>query len=263
MRTDGAAGAAGQSGSRFDSPEAAFRAAADAIAREDWHGVAGTCDPVSLAAFRRQLVAQFDRTESPGVLTVDEYLRHYPEMPRAVAEYHVEQHKAQSDPVRQLRRELPDAEDVAHLKRLGPEEVFALWLAGRSPRREVERMLAEQGIDPGSAASMLEQLTPSFAYEPVGAVADGERVAHVLYRMGGVHSEDDGPEAAAWLAGLPVEERELTRELAGRQHPMVATCRRQPDGSWRLIADHGFLRLGSFGICVTPEPADEPKDDAR
>lgn len=187
------------------------------------------------------------------MLTVEEYLRHSPEMPRAVAEYHVAQHRLMADPLWRMQQELPGVEGVEQLKQLGPEEVFARWLDGRTPRRQIERMIAEGRIGAASAELTLEQVAPALHYEPIGVLADGDRVAHVLYRPLEQDPDDAGTEAAEWMARMPPDERELTRDLAGRQHPMVATCRRQPDGSWRLIAGYGFLMLGSITICVAPE----------
>ena len=86
-----------------------------------------------------------------------------------------------------------------------------------------------------------------YHYVPLGAVADGERIAHVLFRN----------------ALDPDDAQTLARELWGRAHPHVATCRRQPDGTWRLVADHDFLHVASVIISgVREEDATSDADDA-
>lgn len=83
---------------------------------------------------------------------------------------------------------------------------------------------------------------------PLGAVPDGERVTHVLFRNAFDPEEAWSGDAAGWLAGRPADGQELARQLWGRGHSQVATCRRQPDGTWRFIADPDFLRISSVQI---------------
>ena len=54
------------------------------------------------------------------------------------------------------------------------------------------------------------------------------------------------------------------RELSRYGSPLVATCRRQPDGTWCLLADHGFLGTSGTVIGVVEEEPEGGADaDAR
>jgi hypothetical protein len=246
--------------SDHQDPLALFGAAVAAVNAEDWAAAAALCDPVSLRAFHRQLLEQFAPRERQPPLTVDEYLRHAPEMPRAVAEYHVAQHERLADPGERLRRELPGIADAAALGALTPAQAFAAWLDGRSPRRQLARLAAEGRITPWAATLDAGGLGQFFRYVPLGAVADGDRVVHVLFRDAFDPEEAWTGEAAEWLAGRPPDEQALARELWGRGHPRVATCRRQPDGTWRLLADHDFLRIAAVHIADvrSAAPGEDP-----
>lgn len=238
----------------FATPVEAFRAAVDALDRSQWLAAASTCDPMSLAGFRRQLVEQFRRAEPEHVMTIEAYMRFQPEMPREVAEYLYAQYRRAADPGRRFQEELPGLASIEDLERLTPVEVFAAWLDGRSPRRQVARQLADRGIDTATAAASLEEVSPFGNFEPIGSLPDGEGVAHVLYRHGSYRKEEGAADSEEWLAGMSPEERELALALAGRSHPMVTTCRQQPDGSWRLLAGYDFLQTGSFGVEISAEP---------
>lgn len=222
-----------------------MRAAIEIVNRADWHAAAGLCDPVSLVRFRRQLLEQLEPDATRFELTVEEYLRLSPDMPRAVAEYYVAQHRARTDPGQRLREELPEISDLDSLRSMSPEAVFASWLDGRSPRRQIERLAAESRITPNRATLPTEVANAMFPYIVIGAVADGQGVAHVLYRLDVTIGNPTNGEAEAWLARLPADERELAQDLSGREHPRVITCRKQTDGSWRLLAGYDFLGMGS------------------
>jgi hypothetical protein len=153
-----------------------FRAAVAAVNAEDWDAAAALCDPVSLRAVHRQLLEQFAPREPHQPLTVDEYLRHSPEMPRAVAEYHVTQHQRLADPAERLRRALPGIVDAGALGALTPEQAFAVWLDGRSlhkvryyglwrpaaapVRARLQRQLAAAGHTPFTAPASVPAPVP-------------------------------------------------------------------------------------------------------
>ncbi len=241
-------------------PLALFRAAADALSREDWHAAAALCDPVSLAAFKRQFLESLEPAAPPREITLEDYLRHNPEMPPEVAEYHLEQHRRHADPLQRLQEELPGITSVAALLELSPVEVFSTWLWGRSARHQVEQMLTEGRISRASAQEVLEHMGSGYRYVALGALPDGERLAHVLYRQElPASSEEEQEEEAAWRARLPEDEQELMRELSGRTHPRVLTCRRQPDESWRMLAGYDFFDLGATVFQVG---ADGEEEDA-
>jgi hypothetical protein len=83
---------------------------------------------------------------------------------------------------------------------------------------------------------------------PVGALEDGDRIAYVLYQFGMDERTEWTGEMAKSVAALPADEREFVRDISFKGHPMVAMCRRQPGGTWALVADHHFLGGASVMI---------------
>jgi len=229
------------------------------VNRADWHAVAALCDPASLIAFRRQQLERIVPTTASPALTVETFLRHQPDMPRAVAEYQVEQYRRNSAALTQrLLESMPGVASANDLRALSPAAAFAAWLEGRSPRRQIERLAADGHILAATAA-LLGDMSDLHHHVPLGVVFDGARVAHVAYHVEGDAEDDPTDEAAEWLARLTVEERDLARDLSGRERPQMETCRRQPDGTWRLLARDDFLSLGSIGYSVdSVAPEDAP-----
>jgi len=226
-------------------PVELFRAAVEGLEQEKWMDVAGLCDPVSLRAFKQSFLSQFDL--SPGVSwTVEELLRFSPDMPRTVAEYQILQFHRQSDPALRLARDFPLVGSIEELRELDPAEVFARWLEGKSPRGQILAAVREGSISEAAAAAHSSELGRLPPYESVGAVKDGADVAYVLYQFARNSSGEMSDEVKEWMDDLSPEEREFA-ELEV-PHPSIATCRRQPDKSWRLIADRDFLHFGSISI---------------
>jgi hypothetical protein len=168
-----------------------------------------------------------------------------------VAEYQVNEQRKRSDPMRRLRDELPDVASVDALLELGPREVFVAWLAGRSLRRQIERMADEGRISRATAENSLRHVVEYFRCVPLGAVPDGHRLVHVLFHRIYGQEETWTGDAAEWLSRRPDDEQELVRDLSRRLDPHILTCRRQPNGTWLLLAGHGFLGVG--GLVLYPE----------
>ncbi len=222
-----------------------FRAAVEGLEEEKWREVAALCDPVSLRAFKQSFLSQFEL--APQVSwTVDELIRFSPDMPRAVAEYQIVQIQRQSDPAVRLAWEFPLIGSIEDLRDLEPVEVFARWLEGKSPRGQILAAVRDGSISEDAAAAHGAELGRLPPYESVGAVKDGKDVAYVLYQFARTASGDMSDEVKEWMDDLSPEEREFA-ELA-LPHPSIATCRRQPDNTWRLIADRDFLHFGSISI---------------
>lgn len=230
----------------FDDPLALFHAAVAAIRAEDWRAAAACCDPVSLRAFARETREGFAPTREMPPLTVEQLMRDAPDLPRAVAEYQVAQHERYGGHAARLRHDFPGVASVEALLALDDDALFAAYLAGRSFRGQLRRLVEDGRADADLVAETLAGPPPIgyLDYVPVGWLPDGERVAHVVYHHGGGTPPGQWTGAAArWFAERTPEEQALTRDITGRGHPFVATCRRQPDGSWRLLADHGFQHL--------------------
>ena len=207
-----------------------FNAAVKALNDERWLDVAKLCDPTSLQEFKSSAVAQFESLPE-HIWTVEDFLRHSPDMPREVAEYQLTQIHRQAHPDARFARDFPLLSGPDELHTLEPPQVFASWLEGRSVKNQFDQMVREGRISSADLQAHSE-LMASMKHEltPIGSVPDGHDLVHVLYRW--------GPEVP--LETLPVH----------RAFPMVTSCIRQPDGGWCLIADYNFLSIGSMSVSV-------------
>jgi hypothetical protein len=88
-----------------------------------------------------------------------------------------------------------------------------------------------------------------YAYVAIGVVVDGERMAHVLYRNNIDPQQPSTGEPSTGapahrLVDRPADEQAFALDLQ-RSHPYVATCRRQVDGTWRLVVERDFLQMSA------------------
>ena len=94
-----------------------------------------------------------------------------------------------------------------------------------------------------------EELEGDFIYRPdylvLGSVRDGEEFAHIVCRHADRRDADD--EDADDFA-TPDDEAELNRALRNRTLMLTALCRRQVDGTWRLIAERNLFFLPQMSI---------------
>jgi hypothetical protein len=232
----------------FHDPLELFRAAVEAINAEDWPAAVALVDPVSVRAFHRQLIEQFTPSEPRPMPTVDDLLRHSPEMPRAVAEHQVAEMRRRRDPAELLAREFTKVRSVDELRALAPEEALAQWLEVRSLGGQIARMVAA-GRAPAQALDAFRAgLLPRYNYVALGVVLDGDDFADIVYRNDANPTHEPKGEVADWLAQRPDDERQLARAMWTRGHPRIATARRQPDGTWRLLVEHDFLGVGKTHI---------------
>jgi hypothetical protein len=51
-----------------------------------------------------------------------------------------------------------------------------------------------------------------------------------------------------WFARWPSEYRDFVAALHHRGIPMLITCRKQADGSWRIVASRRFMLFGSLSV---------------
>lgn len=238
----------------FSDPTDLFHAAQTAIAQEDWRGVTELCDSTSLRLFRLQTLQSLQPRPDPTI-TVEDYLKHAPDMPRSVAEYHVSLIGRHTEPEARLKEDFPTVGSIAELARLSPVELFTEWLKGTSPRAQVEKALRDHQI-PRKQAERIERdmrEQPPFA-PPVllGVVPDGDQVAHVLYRDANVGAPDPSI----------VEEdlRAFQHDVLQRKLVRVETVRRSESGAWGLIAAWGMLGLGINAVYIEPTGDDAESD---
>lgn len=221
-----------------NSPESLLRDAVTALSAEDWLGVARLCDADSLDRFKDDLLRHYTAPESHNTWSVEDQLRHSPQMPREVAEYHVKQAEEHRDPERRLREDLPGVASVSELADMAPDEVFAAWLFCRSPRAQIELAVARGEISRKRADTALPHLGKLPRIVFLGVVHDGDRIAHIVHRYGIDDAQDN--EDASSERPIITGPAELERDMAGRSFVELTTCRSGADSEWRLIADHRF-----------------------
>lgn len=232
----------------MSNPESVFNEAAAAVDRGDWEQAASLCDPASLSVFKRELLERVDAKQEAW--TVERMLQFQPDLPREVAEYQIAQFNGISDAKRVLEREVPSVASVEQLRDMSPVEVFAAWLEGQSYERQVEGMRRETSIPPEVLEVVLRS-RPERTFKILGMIPDGDRIAHVVYRQECTWPDDSDDSDETPQPAIDVDPEESSF-LADRSQPApeFSTLRRQGDGSWRMIADHRFLGLGSGGFSV-------------
>ena len=232
-----------------NNPAAVLDAAFDALNLDDWAGFVELCDPVSLRAFKSETLDDYAEDRDEYHVEAEDLLDHEPEMPREAAEYKAARMNEVTSRAHRLKRDFLTVKSVDELREMDASRMFVLWLQARSPYRRAE--LEAESEEPWESNAAWEppvddgkKPTRGFRYSVIGCVSDGEDVAHVLYRSD--HSIDRifPEEYAEMMSGRPTDEQELARQLHHHSFPHFATCRRQPDGTWRLVADR-FLTLVS------------------
>jgi hypothetical protein len=217
-----------------ETAEATVRAFLDALTSERWRDAAALLD---LGGFESSLratiaLAKRSRDRPEQSVSVEEMLRHDPNMPRAVAEYHVKQAQEAStrmgDP---LLLEYADVPDVDSLARLSTIDAAARRLLGMEPRRRYRRIRAMTNCPPDSAAE--ESLVALFPPRSVLGSVSASDVAYVLV----------GDSATA---------TDATKLIARRSPPTVIRVIRWGT-RWR-IRDWDTI-YGTTGFAVACEPA--------
>lgn len=244
--------------SRYADPVTLFRAAVAAVNAGEWPAAAACCDVHSLREFHTQLCERYAPTTSRSLPSVEQLLQLNSAMPREVAEYEVSQYARRYEMMaEQVTRDLPGIADAQALRCATPEQAFTAWLQGRSPQRQIEQLLADGHVPQAAVAQLTTLAAEKLQLTPIGIVHDGDHIAHVLFRHG---TETPAEPTPSEVESLSVNERRYAVETWGRLHPEVMSTRRQPDGSWRLVVEHGFLSLDAmtFAFALEPDGTDEP-----
>ena len=174
-----------------------------------------------------------------------------PGMPREAAEYGAARMNEVTSKAHRLKRDFLTVSSVDELRVMDPSRMFVLWLQACSPYRRAaleaetdEPWESDSGWDPAVDDGKKE--TRGFRYSVVGCVQDGSEIAHVLYRDDHTIDKILPAEYAELMSGRPADEQELARQLHHNSHPRFATCRRQADGTWRLVADRYLMLVSSL-----------------
>ena len=206
----------------------AFRA----VSEGRWAELVSLLCPADVERFAADRVEAWSEPDASPAITVEWLRSVQPEMPEEVAEYQVEQmRKHHHRSLARLSAELGVA-SAAELAALSPTEVLTRYFQSSNPAAHFHSALAESGDVVPAGLSLDEALRPR--YEILGAVAEGDSLAHVVYRVR-VGAEEDA-EAGPFV--LPFVK--------------VATVRRTPDG-WRLRLSHDLLNFEGISIGYDPE----------
>jgi hypothetical protein len=233
------------------TPAEVLDAAFAALNLDDWAGFTDLCDPISLRAFKTETLDFFADESDCYHVDVDDLLDSEPDMPREVAEYEAAKMNRYAEPAHKLNREFLTVKSVDEIRLMDPARLFVLWLQARSPhkRLELERddeqpWEAGAAWDPPIAEGVKE--TRGYRYSVIGSVPDGPDISHVLYRTEHGIEKIFAEEYAEWLGQRPSDEQELAHQLHHHATPEFAICRRQSDGSWKLVAQRYLMLVSSL-----------------
>lgn len=228
------------------TPRDAVTHAFAALKSRDYRALAELCDPISLRAFKAEMVEEYCGQYDAAA---EDASRAGPAIELTDEQY--EEWGKYLDPVRRLKTEFPDLSTVEELSAMAPVDVFASWLTAQSYDRFLDEHSSKKPWESGDSdwrgesSERRHNAWPD--YQIIGCVYDSSDIAHVLYR-----NRLSAAEAAVgyndWLLHAPVEYREFMTAMHHRGDPIRVTCRRQSDGSWRLIAKRPFMLFGSLQI---------------
>jgi len=196
---------------------------------QDWGGLGELCDPVSLRLFKQEILDQAETTFRRFGKSAAEELFDAEEEDLGFDPY-----EGFIDAGECLSHELADVTTVEQLREMDPARVFARWIQAKTRRQR--RILEPDNESWQAPAESPPFITAQvFSFTILGCVMDDAGLAHVLYR----NDRNIPPAAAAHrndIKSAADEDDELQRILCVRSYPVTALCRKQADGSWRLIA---------------------------
>jgi hypothetical protein len=231
----------------MSTPRQVVAAAFDALRANDWKALASLCDPLSLDAFKIEMLEQFgDRFGEPDLEIDSTELEPIHLDDEMYAEYMKYLH-----PDSMMKVEFPMLSTMDELRSLEPVDAFACWLEGKANFGKTPKADSDEAW---IAELKAEFEDDSFndgdwpRYEIVGCVFDSPEIAHVVYRPQASAQEVIGARYDEWLSRAPVEYRDYMTAMKHRGIPMLISCRRQKDGSWRLVGNRQFSFFSSIQV---------------
>lgn len=227
----------------LSTPVRVFAAAAEAYYRADWTHVAALCDPISLALFKRGVVTQHhDHLHFLSINGVEQVMSRWPDFTREQAEAYTASLRRNLAISGELRRSGRGIETIDEVERCSPAEVYAAYLEAHEFGYQVDILIENGQLEPGQRERQLRFHAQTHPFVVLGAVMDGDTVAHVLHR-----------ELANWVdesvePGEPDDVVAYREELFGKWEPRVSSCRRQTDGTWRMIAERWLFSHANLAI---------------
>ncbi len=217
----------------MDTPRKLVAAAFELLQANDWKGLAAVCDPLSLRSFKAEMLEEFDdedfltdKVDSGLAVELDD-------------DQYADYCKYLS-PVSMLRVEFPMLSSVAELRALDSFETFALWLEGKASGGRSEDDADTEAWIPNKEVRALPE------NEVIGCVFASPDIAHVLYRRKLPATAHDG--YRSWLSKARAEHQEFMAAMYHHGDPSLITCRRQSDGTWRLVAKRHFMLFGALQV---------------
>jgi hypothetical protein len=209
-----------------EGPERVAAAAFRALDAERWDEFVGWLDPEAVEEFRTGQLRWWKEAGERRPLTADEVRRLQPDMPPEIVEYHVKQWQSSDHGHRSLESSFPGVASLEALERLNGPEMLVRHLARLSPMAKLEAAFADLADDAGLAELDPREMVPR--RQVIGAVLEGDSLAHIVYRLQDGPADDDEP------AGLL----------------SLATVRRTPEG-WRLRLDDGLWGLENWHVTAS------------
>jgi hypothetical protein len=233
---------------RMNTPRQIVTAAFDALRANDWKGLASLCDPLSLDAFKIEMLEEFgDRLGEPDSEESASTLEPVELDDEEFIEYMKYLH-----PDSVMKVEFPKLSTMDDLRRMESVDAFAAWLEGQvTPRKALADVCEEfwqGGSNIGAVAETSRDLIHYPRYTIIGCVFDSMDIAHVVYRPAVSPPERYADVYESWFARWPAEYRDFVAALHHRGIPMLITCRKQTDGSWRIVASRRFMLFGSLSV---------------
>jgi hypothetical protein len=133
------------------------------------------------------------------------------------------------------------------LRVMDPARVFARWIQARFHRQQrmpEPRTESWRGEDTPSSRTALE-----CSFVVLGWLNDGADLAHVLYRNDR-NIPGSPATAGAQHKSEAEQEEELKRIMCVRTFPFTVLCRRQQNGSGKLIASRELYFLPSVALII-------------
>lgn len=216
------------------SPETVAAEAFRAIEEKRWEHLVSLIDPADAQRFRDDRVRWWVEPRPVLTITAEQMRRRDPDMPLAVAEYQAEQfRRKQEEPASCISDEFAGIESPGQLASLPAIDVLTRYFQAHDPAVRLKALLAQHGKD--LPADFPVELMVGPSYEVIGSVAEGDSLAHVVYRRGvGVVPAEEDTDDQQPETSLPLN---------------VATLRRTPAG-WRLTLAHDLFGLEGwvFGV---------------
>src|SRR5689334_886713 len=117
------------------TPSEVLTAAFEALNLDDWAGFAALFDPVSLRAFKSEILESYLDEKEIFNFEAEDILESNPDMPREAAEYEASKMNHVTSKAHRLKRDFLTVKSVDELLDMDPSRMFVLHLQALSPYR--------------------------------------------------------------------------------------------------------------------------------